>query len=47
MGKHKIPENGIYDARTLGAGRMLLLVGVAWAVRIKPEYAVPPAGMAP
>ena len=25
MGKHKIPENGIYDARTLGAGRMLLL----------------------
>ena len=25
MGKHKIPENGIYDARPLGAGRMLLL----------------------
>lgn len=28
-------------------GVALLLVGVAWAVRIKPEYAVPPAGMAP
>ena len=25
MGKRKIPENGIYDARELGAGRMLLL----------------------
>ena len=25
MGKYKIPENGIYDARPLGAGRMLLL----------------------
>ena len=25
MGKRKIPENGIYDARELGAGRMILL----------------------
>ena len=25
MGKYKLPENGIYDARPLGAGRMLLL----------------------
>ena len=25
MGKYKLPENGIYDARPLGTGRMLLL----------------------
>ena len=25
MGKNKIPETGIYDARQLGTGRMLLL----------------------
>ena len=25
MGKNKIPETGIYDARQLGRGRMLLL----------------------
>ena len=25
MGKYKIPEEGIYDARTLGKGRMLVL----------------------
>ena len=25
MGKYKIPEEGVYDARTLGKGRMLVL----------------------